>query len=282
MKALLHVKEAGYLRNIIELFEITYKQECTEVDIHCRISSYHLSMSHSLLKRAVLPALPRSPSSVAAARSLASVTSATPPNDVGSASAMRAASAIFNNQVLHPASGTALSMHQLLPAVQFSTAEYQHAVQHLSEKGYGHRTLTWDQRVVWGDHDQFGHVNHVRYVQWFESARAFYFHQIFGPDSIRPGGSNLSIILGNLNIRYRRPVQGNDTILIAQGAVFPLERPDRFVLRGTAYSLQHRDVVAVADQNCVVFDYERGKPVAIPSTQLDLMKEFAVRNAGAK
>lgn len=169
-----------------------------------------------------------------------------------------------------------LSIHQLLPALQFSNAEIQNATDYLADKGLGHRSLTWDQRVIWGDHDQFGHVNHVRFVQWFESARAFYFNKIYGPDSTRPGGSELSIILGNLNIRYRRPVQGNDMILIGQGAVFPLDRPDRFVLRGTAYSLKHKDVVSVADQTCVIYNYNLGKPVPIPATQLALMREYAV------
>lgn len=243
--------------------------------------------SHCLVRRAALPALPRSPSSIAAARSLAYVTTPTQSNDTIPTSSIRAVPAMLDTHTASSPSlqaplGPASKMHQLLPAVQFSVAEYQRAIQYLSDKGYGDPSLIWDQRVVWGDHDQFGHVNHVRYIQWFESARALYFSNIFGPDSLRPGGSKLSLILGNLNIRYRRPVQGDDTILIAQGAVFPLEKADRFILRGTAYSLQHRDVVAVADQTTVIFDYEKGKPVPIPAAQMDLMRKFAVKSPSNK
>ncbi|PWN31727.1 Thioesterase/thiol ester dehydrase-isomerase [Meira miltonrushii] len=170
------------------------------------------------------------------------------------------------------------SLQQLLPGLQFSNAEFQNAIEHLEAKGLGHRSMMWDQRVVWGDHDQFGHVNHVRYVQWFESARAMYMSKIFGPDSVRPGGSNLSMILSNLQIRYRRPIQGNDTVIIAQGAVFPMERPDRFTLRMTAYSLKQRDIVSTSDQLCVVFDYEKGKATPVPQSHLSLMQEYAIRS----
>lgn len=37
------------------------------------------------------------------------------------------------------------------------------------------------------------------------------------------------------------------------------------MLRGTAYSLQQREIVAVADQLCLTFDYKQGKVVDIPS-----------------
>lgn len=234
----------------------------------------------SLLKRS-LPALPRSPSSAAAARCLASVTTIEETGSIA-ARANILSTPSQNTQMGNPSQSSiqipTQSLQQLLPGLQFSNAEFQNAIDVLQSKGLGHRSMMWDQRVVWGDHDQFGHVNHVRYVQWFESARALYMSKIFGPDSIKAGGSNLSMILSNLNIRYRRPIQGNDTVLIAQGAVFPLERPDRFTLRATAYSLKQRDIVSVSDQLCVVYDYEKGKSTAVPSSNLSLMQEYAIRS----
>lgn len=230
----------------------------------------------SLLKRA-LPALPRSPSAAAAARCLASVTTI---EESGAAAARASLLTTPVSQIVPPQPETQIptqSLQQLLPGLQFSNAEFQSAIEHLESKGLGHRSMMWDQRIVWGDHDQFGHVNHVRYVQWFESARALYFTKIFGPDSAKLGTGSLSMILSNLNIRYRRPLQGNDTVLIAQGAVFPLERPDRFTMRMTAYSLKQKEIVSTSDQLCVVFDYAKGKPVPVPQTQLSLMQEYAVR-----
>lgn len=233
----------------------------------------------SLLKRA-LPALPRSPSAAAAARCLASVTTIEESKAaVARASILAATPTSFSSPPLAQESiqlPQTQSLQQLLPGLKFSNAEFQAAIEHLESKGLGHRSMTWDQRVVWGDHDQFGHVNHVRYVQWFESARALYFSKIFGPDALKSGG--LSMILSNLSVRYRRPIQGDDTVIISQGAVFPLERPDRFTLRMTAYSLKQKDIVTTSDQLCVVFDYAKGKPTPVPQPQLSLMQEYAVRS----
>jgi acyl-CoA thioesterase FadM len=72
------------------------------------------------------------------------------------------------------------------------------------------------------------------------------------------------MILGHINVRYRRPVEQPDTIIIGQGAVMPMERNDRFVLRSTAYSLKQRTIVASADQLCVTYDYMTKSVTSVP------------------
>lgn len=73
------------------------------------------------------------------------------------------------------------------------------------------------------------------------------------------------MILGQLNVRYRRPVQQPDTIIIGQGAVMPMERSDRFILRSTAYSLKQKTIVASADQLCVTFNYSTNSVTDVPA-----------------
>lgn len=59
-----------------------------------------------------------------------------------------------------------------------------------------------------------------------------------------------------------RQCKNPDTVLIGQGVVEVGK--NKFVLRGTAYSLQQKQVVAIADQMCLTFDYIKGKVIDIP------------------
>lgn len=72
---------------------------------------------------------------------------------------------------------------------------------------------------MWGDHDQFQHVNNVHFVRWFESARMFFANSITStPDFSSERreeinrGKGKSFILAGINVRYRRPVLYPDTV----------------------------------------------------------------------
>lgn len=100
----------------------------------------------------------------------------------------------------------------------FSTADVQAGISALASAGYDASTV-WEQRVVWGDHDQFQHVNNVHFVRWFESARMFFANQLSQSDEFTDKrreeinrGTGKSFILAGINVRYRRPVVYPDTV----------------------------------------------------------------------
>ena len=49
-------------------------------------------------------------------------------------------------------------------------ARINEAEEALSRRGFP-RTAIFRQPVVWGEHDQYQHVNNAHYIRWFESAR---------------------------------------------------------------------------------------------------------------
>lgn len=98
----------------------------------------------------------------------------------------------------------------------FTPDEVQAGIAALSSAGYDASTV-WEQRVVWGDHDQFQHVNNVHFVRWFESARMFFANTLakdFTPQRQEEvnRGTGKSFILAGINVRYRRPVLYPDTV----------------------------------------------------------------------
>ncbi len=55
----------------------------------------------------------------------------------------------------------------------FTPDEVSAGMKALAAAGYDSSSI-WEQRVCWGDHDQFQHVNNVHFVRWFESSRMFF------------------------------------------------------------------------------------------------------------
>lgn len=174
----------------------------------------------------------------------------------------------------------------------FSVEQVQAGISALAAAGYDTETV-WEQRVVWGDHDQFQHVNNVHFVRWFESARMWFANQLCQTPEFSDQrrqeinrGTGKSFILAGINVRYRKPVLYPDTvswrfhlglflnpvimlttlhtqILIGQACQLPLAK-DRFILRAAAYSLAQQTIVAVSAQDCVTYDYTKLAKCDIP------------------
>ncbi|SPO20398.1 uncharacterized protein UTRI_00795_B [Ustilago trichophora] len=151
----------------------------------------------------------------------------------------------------------------------FTQSDVSAGIAALAEAGYDASTV-WEQRVVWGDHDQFQHVNNVHFVRWFESARMFFANKLTEGETFTDErrqqvnrGTGKSFILAGINVRYRRPVVYPDTILVGQACELPLGK-DRFMLRGACYSLAQKTIVAVSAQDCVTYDYTKLQKCNIP------------------
>lgn len=125
-------------------------------------------------------------------------------------------------------------------------------------------------KVIWGEHDQFRHVNNVHYIRWLESARMEWVTTVGGAlsaelreDIVR--GRNTGIILATNFCRYRRPVTFPDTVLVGQAVELPLVRDDRFTLKTMVYSVEQNAVVADGEHLCVMYDYEKLRKTSMPS-----------------
>lgn len=143
----------------------------------------------------------------------------------------------------------------------------QEAADEVAKLGYP-RAGVYAQKVVWGEHDQFRHVNNVHYIRWLENARMEWLEDItyrvdpkLRDDIV--SGRNIGVILANTYCRYRRPVTYPDTVLIGQ-SVLPITKPDRFTNKYVVYSVKDRQVAALAEQEGVTYDYERMTKAPIP------------------
>ncbi|KAK0554803.1 hypothetical protein OC845_000625 [Tilletia horrida] len=162
-------------------------------------------------------------------------------------------------------------------------ARIQDAIEHLVKQGYDRRTI-WKQDLCWGDHDTFQHVNNVRYVRWYESARMKW-GQVLAQhiddekrrnDILR--GTGVSFILAGINVRYRRPLLYPDTVLVAQTIGLPITE-DRFTISAIAYSVNQSTIASSADQLCVMYDYTKLKKCPIPEDLREVMEVTAQRTA---
>ncbi|TBU39551.1 Thioesterase/thiol ester dehydrase-isomerase [Dichomitus squalens] len=112
----------------------------------------------------------------------------------------------------------------------------------LAELGYDPESF-WEQKVVWGDHDAFQHVNNVRYC--------------------------VSLILKSISIDYKVPVTFPDTLLVAHkphpGPAARNREPKtparpaktHFFMAGAIWSYAQRRIVTESDSVLVWYDYDR-------------------------
>ncbi|PCH44535.1 Thioesterase/thiol ester dehydrase-isomerase [Wolfiporia cocos MD-104 SS10] len=122
----------------------------------------------------------------------------------------------------------------------------------------------WEQRIVWGDHDAFQHVNNVRYVRFFESSRVEWMvslgRELGGEARARDmlTGRGVSLILKSISVDYKRPVVYPDTLLVAKRPRVVSRLPKtHFNLEGAAYSYRQGRVVTECDSVMVWYDYDK-------------------------
>ncbi|KZS99723.1 Thioesterase/thiol ester dehydrase-isomerase [Laetiporus sulphureus 93-53] len=169
------------------------------------------------------------------------------------------------------------------PPAEFLHTEAQetraeHARTKMLELGYDPSSF-WEQRIVWGDHDAFQHVNNVRYVRFLESSRIEWMvslgKEIGGASRADDmlAGRGISLILKTISIDYKRPVVYPDMLLIAHkphpgplvstSDVHKTEFGQRrfpkthFHLMGAIYSYAQRRIVTECDEVLVWYDYEK-------------------------
>ena len=156
-------------------------------------------------------------------------------------------------------------------------ARINEAEEALSRRGFP-RTAIFRQPVVWGEHDQYQHVNNAHYIRWFESARMRWIERMsrtLSPEiaSNLVRGRGVGIILASTYCRYRRPVTYPDTVVIGQAAL-PMKFADRVTVRSQAYSVAQSAIVAEADFECVAYDYDRLCKASLPPEVADALRAW--------
>lgn len=123
------------------------------------------------------------------------------------------------------------------------------------------------QPVKWGEMDAMGHVNNCTYIRWFEDARIELFDKMGFP--ARPDGANAAPILGNLDCRYRIPLEYPDIIETLCG-IREIREYD-LIVDHVILSQQHQAVAATGSSRIVMIDYSTGQKVEITG---DMRKQF--------
>ena len=71
-------------------------------------------------------------------------------------------------------------------------------------------SFSFIQKVAWGDMDAYGHINHLAYGKYFETARGYYFNQSkIGSETISNDKENSKTeipIISHFEMSYRKQV----------------------------------------------------------------------------
>ena len=117
------------------------------------------------------------------------------------------------------------------------------------------------QPVQWGEQDALGHVNHVTYFRWYESARIAYFLRIGLMDMHKH--ERIGPILASVSNDYRRQINYPDTVHIG----VKVTRIGRSSLDMEHKILSRNDhaIAAEGRSTLVVFDYQTSKSHPVPA-----------------
>lgn len=115
--------------------------------------------------------------------------------------------------------------------------------------------------VLWGDMDALGHVNNVRYFQWFEQARIALFERV---RLVHTGAPTIGPILATTRCDFLAPVTYPDEVAV-RAWVERLGRTSFVLAYEVARTSAPGESVARGDSVVVLFDYAEGKKVPIPA-----------------
>jgi len=117
------------------------------------------------------------------------------------------------------------------------------------------------QPVQWGEQDPLGHVNHVTYFRWYESARIAYAVRIGLMDLHKQ--ERIGPILASVSNHYRHQLTYPDTVHVAV-RVARIGRSS-IGLEHRIVSQEHLVVASEGESTIVVFDYQTNRSHAVPA-----------------
>jgi acyl-CoA thioester hydrolase len=130
--------------------------------------------------------------------------------------------------------------------------------------------------LLWGDHDNFGHVNNLAYLRWCETARVEYLVRIDFWPPLPPAG--VGPILASISCNYKRQLTYPDTIYT--GARVTRIGNRSFQLQHCVVSKTLDAIAAEVESTIVVLDYGRNETVPIPEHCRRAIEELESKLAG--
>jgi acyl-CoA thioester hydrolase len=116
------------------------------------------------------------------------------------------------------------------------------------------------QPVQWGEQDPMGHVNHVTFFRWAETARIAYSTRIGLLDLHK--AERIGPILASVTNNYKRQLVYPDTVHVGTRVV-KIGRTS-FQTEHRIVSESQRAIVTEGVSTLVVFDYGSNRPIAVP------------------
>ena len=117
-----------------------------------------------------------------------------------------------------------------------------------------------DVVVRWGDLDLLGHVNNIKYLQYFETARIEYLMKA-GLEAPGSAWREFGFVLASVDCRFRAPVTFPDTLSV--GARVSALGKDRMVVQHAVRSHKLNKLAANGNAVLVAYDFAAGRPVSI-------------------
>ncbi len=117
------------------------------------------------------------------------------------------------------------------------------------------------QPVQWGEQDPLGHVNHVTYFRWYESARIAYFLKVGLMDMHEH--ERIGPILASVANDYRRQLTYPDTVHI--GVRITRIGRSSMDMEHKILSQNEQAIAAEGTSTLVVFDYQTNKSHPVPA-----------------
>ena len=131
--------------------------------------------------------------------------------------------------------------------------------------------------VLWGDMDDFGHVNNIIYLKWCETSRVELFRRVWDLKSLKMDDimaeEGSGPILANFNMNYKIPVQYPDIITVKTRVTS---------IGNTSFGISHelyskvngKNIVANAESVVVMINYKQGKKISIKDNNRSKLKQF--------
>jgi len=131
--------------------------------------------------------------------------------------------------------------------------------------------------VLWGDMDDFGHVNNIVYLKWCETSRIELFLRIWGINKediqLHINSKGKGPILANFNMNYKIALKYPD-IAIIKSRISKIGNTS-FGISHELFSKNNGDnVVGNADSVVVMVDYSNGEKIIINTETRKKLKSF--------
>lgn len=124
--------------------------------------------------------------------------------------------------------------------------------------------------ALWGDQDALGHINHARYLSYFEQARCEY---VAGLGISIPDDSGQGPVVVHIECRYRAQVKFPATVRVYLRAT--RIKQSAFRMEYAIYNDTKGELAADGAALFVWTDFETGRRAPLPEVWLECLRDIA-------